>query len=238
MGRVELCVLDMAGTTVRDDGLVLAAFMEAAAAVGLRATAEEVNARMGQNKREVLDALARRQLGAVAAAERLRDDAFDAFRRVLEAAIRQGGARPMPGAEALFGRLRASGVRVALNTGFYREVTELIVERLGWRAEVDAVVCGDDVPAGRPAPYMIHLAMQRCAVTSVHAVAVVGDTPSDLEAGTRSGARAVVGVTSGAHGAASLRRAPHTHLLPSVGELGPLLERIDRLAARVAPARA
>ncbi|EGD56172.1 hypothetical protein SCNU_04926 [Gordonia neofelifaecis NRRL B-59395] len=35
----------------------------------------------------------------------------------------------------------------------------------------DAVITTDDVPAGRPAPYMIFRAMERCGVASVRGVA-------------------------------------------------------------------
>jgi len=54
-------------------------------------------------------------------------------------------------------------------------------------------------------------------------VAVVGDTTSDLLAGSRSGASSVIGVLSGAHSREELSRAPHTHLIPSVADLPGLL---------------
>jgi phosphoglycolate phosphatase-like HAD superfamily hydrolase len=56
-------------------------------------------------------------------------------------------------------------------------------------------------------------------------VAVVGDTASDLEAGTRAGARAVVGVLSGAHDRTTLAAAPHTDLIDDVTELIGVLTR-------------
>jgi phosphoglycolate phosphatase-like HAD superfamily hydrolase len=83
---------------------------------------------------------------------------------------------------------------------------------------------------------MIHLAMQRTGVDAVRQVLVVGDTPSDMRAGDNAGAGAVVGVTSGSHDAASLRREPHDQLCESVAELPALIERLDRLAPR-APGR-
>ena len=122
-------------------------------------------------------------------------------------------------------------MKVALNTGFYRRVTDIIVEGLRWRDAVDAVVCVDDVREGRPAPYMIHEAMQRCGVHGVDEVVVVGDTPVDMLAGRNAGARAVVGVTSGSHPVATLRRFPSTHVLPSVRELPAMLDRLGRLGS-------
>ncbi len=58
--------------------------------------------------------------------------------------------------------------------------------------------------------------MGRLGVEDPGAVAVVGDTVSDLEAGTAAGARAVIGVLSGAHDEASLAASPHTAILPDV----------------------
>lgn len=227
--RIQLAVLDMAGTTVHDDGLVLQCFVAAAQQVGLRATAEELNARMGHGKLEVFDELARRQLGSGDAADALRDGGYRRFREILEGAYAQIGARPVRGAETTIRWLRDRGVRVSLNTGFYREVTDILVDGLGWRSAVDAIVCVDDVPRGRPAPYMIHEAMQRCAVADVRQVAVVGDTPSDVRAGRNSGAAIVVGVTSGAHTGVTLRREPLTHLLDGVWQLPELIRRAERL---------
>lgn len=223
---VRLVVFDMAGTTVRDDDLVLTCFVEAARRAGLDATRDEINARMGASKRAVFDALARRQNDEAAGAR-----GYEAFRAILEETYGRVGATAIDGAERVFAWLRGDGVRVALNTGFYRRVTDLIVDRLGWRGAVDAVVCDDDVPEGRPAPYMIHAAMQRCGVHDVHGVVVVGDTPSDMLAGRNAGARAVVGVTSGSHTAEALRRCPATHVIGSVRDLPAVLDALAPYAA-------
>lgn len=229
---VGLVVFDMAGTTVQDDGMVLECFVAAAGHVGLEVSRDELNDRMGRSKLEVFDELARRQAGPGrdGEARALRDRGYEAFCQVLEGAYARAGVAPIDGAERVFTWLRASGAKVALNTGFYRRVTDIILHGLRWGDAVDAVVCVDDVREGRPAPYMIHEAMQRCGVRAVDEVVVVGDTPSDMHAGRNAGARAVVGVTSGSHTAATLRRHPSTHVLGSVRDLPAMLDRLGRLA--------
>jgi phosphonatase-like hydrolase len=147
---IALAVLDMAGTTVEDEGLVLACFVHAAKETGLVASEDDVNARMGMGKLAVFHELATRQLGPGERAERLRDETYGAFRACLEARYERGEAKLMPGALETFAWLRDRSVRVALNTGFYRRVTELLVERLDFGRWVDTVVCSDDVPEGRP----------------------------------------------------------------------------------------
>ena len=229
---IRLAVLDIAGTTVRDDDLVLECFVSAALATGLRATREEMNARMGQGKLEVFEELAGRQTRTADDRTALRDAAYAKFQATLEEAYRSRGVTPMRGAHETMAWLRSNGVRVALNTGFYRSVTEIIVEKAGFARLVDVVVCVDDVPTGRPAPYMIFEAMKRCGTASVAHVLVAGDTPVDALAGRNAGARLVVGVTSGAHDARTLRAAHATHVLAGVWDLPDLVRRDDRLAPR------
>lgn len=132
--------------------------------------------------------------------------------------------RPVAGAVSTFEAFRAQGVRVALTTGFDREVTRYLLEALGWhRSLVEAVVCGDEVPQGRPAPYLIFRAMEATGTTSVHWVATVGDTTRDLLAGYHARVRWNIGVPTGAHDCALLEPMPHTHLVASVADLPDLL---------------
>jgi phosphoglycolate phosphatase-like HAD superfamily hydrolase len=70
---------------------------------------------------------------------------------------------------------------------------------------------------------MVLTAVLRLGATDVRNVAVVGDTTSDLLAGSRAGAGLVVGVLTGAHDSARLATAPHTHLLASVRQLPALV---------------
>ncbi len=95
---------------------------------------------------------------------------------------------------------------------------------MGWREEIDLALSPADVGRGRPAPDLILGAMARLGVEDARSVAVVGDTTSDLEAGSRAGAGAVIGVLSGAHEEATLVTAPHTAIIPDVTGLVAVLE--------------
>jgi phosphonatase-like hydrolase len=219
MNEVELVIFDLAGTTVEDRGEVPAAFAGALAEHGIEVTPEQLKGVRGASKREaVLHFIAPgpHQSGRAAAV-------YASFREHLARRYQTEGVHPVAGAAATFRSLRGRGVRVALNTGFDRETTALLLRALGWGARVvDAVVCGDDVAQGRPAPYLIFRAMEATGAGSVHKVANVGDTTLDLGAGYNAGVRWNVGVLSGAHERAALERAPHTHLLLSVAEVAGL----------------
>ncbi|HEX6370669.1 MAG TPA: phosphonatase-like hydrolase [Longimicrobium sp.] len=214
---VELVVMDMAGTTVHDGGEVPAAFRSALAAHGVGVTDDELAGVRGASKREVIRTLmTRHQPDALPS---LVEEVYDEFRAAL-AERYAAGVRAVEGAEDVFDWLRRRDVRVALNTGFDRTITGLLLDALGWReGVVDAVVCGDEVRQGRPAPYLIFRAMEATGAASVHRVMNVGDTELDLRAGWNAGVGCNVGVTSGAHPRERLARAPHTHLIESVASL-------------------
>src|SRR4029077_12881693 len=125
---------------------------------------------------------------------------YASFREHLAQRYQSDGARPVAGADTTFTSLRGRGVRLALNTGFDRETTAMLLDALGWGGKFfDAVVCGDDVAQGRPAPYLIFRAMELAGACNVHRVASVGDTALDLLAAHNAGVKWNVGVLSGAH---------------------------------------
>jgi len=112
----------------------------------------------------------------------------------------------------------------------------MLLTALGWVAHtVDAIVCGDDVPQGRPAPYLIFRCMEATGAVSVGRVANVGDTALDLRAGHNARVRFNVGVLSGAHGRDLLAAEPRTHLLASVADLPALLAGAEPGAAAERP---
>jgi phosphonatase-like hydrolase len=224
IGPYALAVLDMAGTTVRDDGVVDEAFTVALSSVGIEPDSPRfgpaqtyVRDTMGQSKADVFAAL----LGPGEAAR-----ATSEFAHAYERIVAEGRVAPIEGAPEVFATLRDHGVKVCLTTGFAPSTREALLASLGWEALIDLALSPADCGRGRPAPDMILGAMGRLGVADGGAVAVVGDTVSDLEAGTNAGARAVVGVLSGAHDRETLSTAPHTDLIDDVTGFIGVLTRI------------
>ena len=222
IGPFQLVCLDMAGTTVRDDGAVEAAFGAALAAIGIApGTSRDAEAQsfvrdtMGWSKADVFAGLLDPDDAARATA---------AFAAAYEAIVAAGDVGEIPGSLEVFRRLRSRGVRVCLTTGFAPSTRDALLEALGWPDEIDLALSPADVGRGRPAPDMILGAMDRLGVDDPGAVAVVGDTVSDLEAGSRAGAGAVIGVLSGAHDEPALAAAPHTAIIADITELLSVLE--------------
>jgi phosphonatase-like hydrolase len=220
--KIKLIVFDMGGTIIQDRGDVPEAFQGAFAKRGITITPEEIAKVRGASKREVVRRFAAERSKAQGAElDKLAAAIYADFNaRTIEA---YRAVPPIDGAEAAFQKLGAGGILLAASTGFGREIATSIFQRLGWEKYFATVVTGDDVGEGRPAPYMIFRAMEAAKVGSVADVMAVGDTPLDLQAGTNAGARAVVGVLSGASKRERLEPEPHTDIIASVADLPELI---------------
>jgi phosphoglycolate phosphatase len=219
---IQLAVIDMAGTTVADDGLVVASFEAAATAAGLPETGpEREHARqyvldtMGQSKIVVFRAL----FDTEERAQR----ANAAFEAAYERAIDEGGAKPIPGAAEAITRLREAGIKVALTTGFSGPTQEKLLAALGWQSIADLVLAPGDGVRGRPYPDLILTALIRLQVDGVDRVAALGDTSNDVDSALRAGCAIAAGTLTGAHDEGQLRAAGATHVVGSVADFADLL---------------
>jgi phosphonatase-like hydrolase len=124
----------------------------------------------------------------------------------------------------VFASLRRAGIRVALDTGFSRDILNVVLDRVGWREgeTFDISIASDEVDRGRPHPDLIHHAMARAGVVAPGAVVKVGDTPADLLQGHAAKCGLVVGVTHGTHTRAELR-SPDVQVIDTLPALLPLL---------------
>ncbi|MCS3444048.1 HAD family hydrolase [Microbacterium phyllosphaerae] len=222
---LELVVLDMAGTTVLDDGVVETAFQRAAERTGVADrmpwddALAHVRATMGQSKIDVFTHLAG---GDRAAAER----ATAAFEGAYAEIVAEQGVTEIPGAADAIQGLKDAGLSVVLTTGFAPVTRDALIDGLGWGGLVDLVLSPVDAGRGRPAPDLVLTALIRTQTSSVAAVAVVGDTVSDVESGRRAGAGFVAGVLTGAHDVRALTAAGADAVLADVtGVHGALAER-------------
>jgi phosphonatase-like hydrolase len=226
MDEVELVVFDLGGTTIQDNGQVPKAFTAVLQANGLKVSAADLQAVRGASKRAAIRRFVERQRPA-ADVEAVCEQLYGEFQGNLVDLYSTGGAQVIPGVNETFAWLRQRGIQIALNTGFDRMITALLVQAAGWGPEI-AIACADDVSQGRPAPYLIFHAMQAVGATSVHRVASVGDTVLDLQAGWNAGVRWNIGVLSGAHTRLQLEQAPHSLLLPGVADLPGVWENLER----------
>ena len=220
MTPITIACLDMAGTTVRDDGIVMNAFGTAISGRGLSPAEyaqamKDVSASMGQSKIEVF----RRVLGDEGTAA----EANQAFEGHYAAAVQAGEVAPLPGAARVMAALRAAGVKVCLLTGFSPATRDAVIGALDWRPLVDLALSPVDAGRGRPWPDLPLTALLRLGGGAVSELAVIGDTPSDIESGLRAGAGVVAGVLTGSTSRDEFTRAGAPHILDTVAGFPALL---------------
>lgn len=213
-----MAIFDVAGTTAKDDGLVVRAFQSAVASMGIEPGSDRFNqmteyviATMGVRKIDVF-------LHLFDGNSILAEEAHEKFVEGYLSLIATGEFEEFPGVSALFRQLRETGVGIGITTGFPREILDLIISNLGWSELIDTSVAASEVEAGRPAPDMIFRSIelfnvQSGAHISPAEVAVIGDTESDMQSGVSAGATFVIGVTSGAHDIDQLKSHGATHVL-------------------------
>ena len=233
LSGIKLVIADMAGTTMQDLHEVELCFQKACEATLLNATPKEILAYQGWKKITVFRELWANQIGENNPEVELRAQAsFGAFTQILEEHYKTSTILPTEGTLLLLSTLRNMGIKIALTTGFYRTVTDLLLHKLGWLnglnangynesglSVIDLSLCSDDVVNGRPAPDMIFLAMEKLGITNPDEVLNIGDTPNDLESGYRAGVKFSLGLTNGTHSFEQLAPYNKHGLLGSMVEL-------------------
>jgi phosphoglycolate phosphatase len=152
-----------------------------------------------------------------------------AFERSFHTAVDRFGVVPVTGADDSLTKLAAGGAKVCLVSSLSRPAMSLLLERLGWWQRADLNLCADDA-RGAPWPDMLLTAVLSLGIGDVRAMAVATASESGVLAAQRAGAGMIVGVLSGVHDAARLRRAGATHLVADMAELPDLVATGEVLA--------
>ena len=229
MSSIELVVFDIAGTTVRDNGSVADAFIAAFRDFGFEMPAEEVQKVMGFRKIDAIALLLEKFAPAHKDDELLIDRIHTRFIDTMISFYRDDqDLAAFPHAEKLFATLRERGIKVALNTGFTRSITDTILHRLRWDDRstlINQTICSDEVPFGRPHPDMIKRLMEDLNITSPDKILKVGDTEVDVEEGRNAACGTVVSVTTGAYTRKQLETYKPDFIIDDLSELLPIIEK-------------
>lgn len=258
MSRFKAVLFDWAGTTV-DYGSCAPArvFIEVFRRRGVEITEPEARGPMGRSKREHIATIANLprvgelwnnvhgRLPTDADVQAIYDDFLPLQKETLA-----NNSDVIPGVPEAVAECRRRGLKIGSSTGYTRELMEVvapIAARGGYSP--DAIVCSDDVLAGRPAPWMNFRAAEQLGVYPMTSVLVVDDTPIGIAAGLNAGATTVAITQTGNALGLSLaevaalpagelesrlaaidrdfRQAGAQHLLRSVAELPGLLNQLE-----------
>jgi len=227
MNKIALVVFDIAGTTVSDAGNINDCFRDAFAEAGIEVGSEEVNTVMGYRKIDAVRIIVEKYSELKGEeSEKLINRIHDRFNHLMVAFYQETETLvPLPHAENIFKWLQEKKIKVALNTGFTRVITNAVLTRLGWNnhPDINRVVCSDEVVEGRPASYMIQYLMNELQVTDPREVVKVGDTEVDVKEGRNAGCGLVIAVTTGAYTRVQLEQYRPDHIIDSLEQLKTIL---------------
>lgn len=209
---MQLVVLDVDGTLVDSQALIVEAQRQAFAACGLPApTRERSLSIVGLSLVEAFTAL----VGPAGPVE----DLAEAY-RVGFGRLRQDPAwgEPLfPGVEATIGQLaNRRDVTLGIATGKSRRGVTYLVERFGWQHVFATVQTADDAPS-KPHPAMLRQAMAETGIPP-DATAMIGDTSFDMLMAIAAGVRPI-GVSWGYHPVPALREAGASVIIDRIGGL-------------------
>lgn len=193
---LQAVIFDWAGTMVDHGSRAPAGvFVDAFAKHGMTATMAQARGPMGVHKRAHVAAMF--ELPAIAeqwhkvsgrAPTDADIDAVYADVTQLQIACLPRFADPIPGALRTAETLRSRGIRVGSTTGYVKEMLDVLRPAAAEKGYTpDCAVSASEVPAARPAPFMLFEAMARLGVDDVRRCVAVGDTLPDVLAGRNAG---------------------------------------------------
>ena len=225
MKNIQLVIFDMAGTAINEDNVVYKTLAQALQQYGFEVPLEMVlELGAGKEKRQAIVDILASMLPQPASDEQV-NRIHAAFQQLLDRAYEENPMSVFEGVAKLLPILRAHDIKVGFNTGYQREVAELILAKVGLTVgvDLDVLVTATEAQRGRPAPDMIDLVCEQVNVPAAQSLKV-GDSAIDIEEGRNAGVALAVGITTGAQTRGQLQQAEPDAVIDDMLELLSLLE--------------
>jgi HAD superfamily hydrolase (TIGR01549 family) len=177
-------IFDVDGTLIDSVDLHAQAWKDAFEQFGKQPSFADVRAQIGKGADQLMPVfLSRDEL-------RRFGEQLEEFRGQLYKREYLSRVRAFPEVRALFERVRAEGKQIALASSAPRDELARYVEVANIADLIDVTTSADDVERSKPHPDVFCAALARLQLPAADAV-VVGDSPYDVQAASRAGARCV-----------------------------------------------
>ena len=196
MKKIECLILDWAGTAV-DYGCFapVDAFVKSFKAIGTSVTAEETRAHMGLTKIEEIRALfaighVKDEFKANHGRDYTEEDVQECYMEFQAALFGtlEEYSKPIPRVVETISALRKKGIKIGSTTGYTGKMMDVVIPAAAKHGyKVDCCVTSDNLPCGRPKPYMIYQNLCQLDIQSRRAAIKIGDTISDIKEGVNAG---------------------------------------------------
>ena len=195
-GPVKAVVLDWAGTAVDYGSFApTAVFLRLFESQGVKITAEDARSGMGLMKKDHLRTILSRPVVAEAWQTERGAPVSDADIDILfnnfvpmQLSVLTEYAEPIPGLLDVVAELRDRQIKIGSTTGYIRSMMDILAPKAKENGyDPDCIVCPDEVPAGRPFPWMCYQNAMQLGIYPMQAMVKVGDTLVDIEEGLNAG---------------------------------------------------
>lgn len=224
--KIKLFVFDLAGTTVDDSiegvPLVAIAMREAFHKHGYNIDVNVVNKYRGMEKKDALQSILNELHKQNDTSPNIDVDVlFRDFKYFLNENL-SSIKNEIPGTTEVFQKLKSTGVKIAVGSGFPHGVVEAITRTLNWTGLVDFVCSAEKAGHGRPHPAMIQSAMKVFDINDPRTVVKVGDTKVDVEEG-KNAACWTISVLTGTQSRDFIMESKPDFVVDSIADLPDLL---------------
>ena len=206
---IRAALFDIDGTLVDSNYLHIDAWSRAFADIGCPVDAWRIHRCIGMDGEKLLDSL------LDGAGKEMRERATAGHSEYYRKATDR--LRPFDGAQELLRELASRGVIVVLATSAPESELKALREVLSIEDSVAVVTSSEDVESAKPAPDIVHVALERAEVPASDAV-MVGDSVWDMKAAVAAGVMCV-GVRSGGVSADELSDAGAAAVYSDVADL-------------------
>ena len=196
MKNIKAVIFDWAGTTVDYGSFApVAVFLEIFNQKGISVTMEEARRPMGMLKKDHIREMCKMESIRAqweAKYDRLPNESdieelYQDFEPLLFKNL-SNYSKPLPGVVEAVKWLRSQDVKIGSTTGYTRAMVDVVAElakKQGYQP--DYLVASDEVPEGRPAPYMCYKNALALECFPFSQMVKVGDTISDIKEGVNAG---------------------------------------------------
>ena len=214
---MRLLVCDMAGTIINEHGLVYKTLFKTLKKIGVK---DDIKTWYGLEKKHVIDIMVEKYGPYGDKTELKKNTYLDFQNNLYDAYFGKESKLSLihPNIPSFLNNLREKNIVVTLNTGYNRDFQKKIINKFNMESYIDDYISSQEVPFGRPEPFMIHTLMKRNNIGFPSDVIKVGDTKIDMMEGKSAGCGMIVGVLTGADNKNELEKYS-THIVDNIVNL-------------------
>ena len=214
----RMLICDMAGTTVQEKGIVYNSLFNTIKLIKPNLIKSEISKFSGYNKNEVIKYYVDKQKmdSPIIVLNNLKSE----FNYYLKKEYSNNNSVNLihPNLPLFFNLLREQDIKICLNTGYNKEIQNLLIDKLNLLDCIDDYISSEEVDRGRPYPYMIERLMFRNNIEYPQEVIKIGDSIADINEGKNAGCK-TVGVLSGSNSKEELKKHNPDFIINNIMDL-------------------